>query len=585
MSEAVVEIKNRLAIENLVAEYVVLKKVGRNYKGLCPFHSEKTPSFIVSADKGIAYCFGCHKGGDIFNFLMEVENIDFSEALRILSEKTGVTLEKTSPKNFVKKDEKQVLIDIHVEAAKFFQEQLWQSEAGKMALDYVLKRGLSEKTIKRFVLGYAPDSFEETHQFLLKKKFTHQQILQAGLGQAKDTSLSKMYDRFRGRLMFPIWDGMGRVVGFGGRALSQGQEPKYLNSPETPIYQKNQLLYGFYQSKPAIKSARKAVVVEGYMDYLAAVQDGLENVVACSGTALTKRHLTMLKPYIDELILSFDMDNAGKEAAKRSFELTQEFEFVVKLLALPSGKDIADFVKDHSGDLVKLMDKIVLFTDFFYSDLIAKYDLNSLTEKRKALAEFAGFFNKLPSPVEKTEYVRRLSSDLGLPEIQIYDELKMRKLSADHPARQFSEEERKILNYQPEDLLSGLLVQFPKCFYEIKNDVSQDYFSEQLKSIYKHFLDNYNPSSTDQDAIFKDFPGLDEEIRSRVALLSLYAEEKYGSLPPEVIKKEMQDLVKKIQLDAVTKKRQNLQRKLKDAENSQNKEELEDVLLELSKLI
>lgn len=585
MSEAVAEIKNRLPIENLVAEYVVLKKVGRNYKGLCPFHSEKTPSFIVSTDKGIAYCFGCHKGGDLFNFLMEVESIDFNEALRILAEKTGVTIEKNPGKTFVRKDEKQILIDIHAEVAAFYQDNLLNTPEGKMVLEYILGRGLNEKTIKRFMLGFAPDSYDKTYQHLLKKKFTHQQILQAGLAQAKDTSMDKIYDRFRGRLMFPIWDSMGRIVGFGGRALSKEQEPKYLNSPETPIYQKNQLLYGFYQSKPAIKNSKKVIVVEGYMDYLAAVQEGLENVVAVSGTAMTKRHLTVLKPYIEEMVLSFDMDNAGKEAAKRSFELTQDFDFAVKLLALPSGKDIADFAKDHPGELLKLQEKIVLFTDFFYLDLLSKYDLSLLTERRKVLVEFAAFFHKLRGNVEKTEYVRRLSQDLGMSELQIYDELKMRNLSASHPARQMAANEYKNIVYAPEELLIGLVVQFPKCFFETKISLEQDNFSDLVKSIYKLFLDNYNPHSTDQDAVFKDFPGLDEQVKSRVNLLSLYAEEKYGSLPPEIIKKEIIDLVKKIQLDAVNKKRQVLQRQLKDAEIAKDKKGMENALIQLSKLI
>lgn len=385
--------------------------------------------------------------------------------------------------------------------------------------------------------------------------------------------------------MFPIWDSMGRIVGFGGRALSKEQEPKYLNSPETPIYQKNQLLYGFYQSKPAIKNSKKVIVVEGYMDYLAAVQEGLENVVAVSGTAMTKRHLTVLKPYIEEMVLSFDMDNAGKEAAKRSFELTQDFDFAVKLLALPSGKDIADFAKDHPGELLKLQEKIVLFTDFFYLDLLSKYDLSLLTERRKVLVEFAAFFHKLRGNVEKTEYVRRLSQDLGMSELQIYDELKMRNLSASHPARQMAANEYKNIVYAPEELLIGLVVQFPKCFFETKISLEQDNFSDLVKSIYKLFLDNYNPHSTDQDAVFKDFPGLDEQVKSRVNLLSLYAEEKYGSLPPEIIKKEIIDLVKKIQLDAVNKKRQVLQRQLKDAEIAKDKKGMENALIQLSKLI
>jgi DNA primase len=582
MSEAVDEIKVRLPIENLVAEYVVLKRIGKSLKGLCPFHSEKTPSFIVSPDKGIAYCFGCHKGGDIFRFLMEVENIDFAEALKLLAEKTGVELEKSSSKNFVKKDEKTVLIDIHDLSADFFAELLWQEE-GREALSYLHGRGLTNEMLKQFRLGYAPDDFERTHQFLLKKGFNASQILQSGMALAKDTSMLRIYDRFRGRIMFPVMDGMGRVVGFGGRALRADQEPKYLNSPETPIYQKNQLLYGFYNSKSAIKSSKQAVVVEGYMDYLMAFQDGLKNVVAVNGTALTKRHLTQLKPYIEELVFSFDMDNAGKEAARRSFELTQEFEFLVKILILPSGKDIADYVKEKPGQLNGLMTTIQLFADYFYEDLFRRFDKNILADKRKILAEFSVLISKIKSSVERDGYVRRLASDLNVPEVQIYDEMNVMKFSKNHPAKQALQEVKKI-QYQPEELLIGLLLNYPKYFFETKIDLSQGYFTEKVNTIYNQFLSNYNPQGIDQTAVLATLTGLDEELRSQASLMSLYVEEKYGDIPEDLIGKEVQDLVAKIQHQNMATMRQKLQRQLKEAEATNNQQEMERVLIELSNL-
>lgn len=582
MSDAVNEIKARLPIENLVAEYVVLKRIGKSLKGLCPFHSEKTPSFIVSPDKGIAYCFGCQKGGDIFRFLMEVENIDFPEALKILSEKTGVALEKESSKNFVRKSEKDVLLDIHQEATKFYESELY-SKRGKPALDYLLKRGLTEEMIKQFRLGFAPDDFEITHQLLLKKNFTHEKILQSGLAVAKDTSMSRVYDRFRGRIMFPVTDSLGRVVGFGGRALAAEQQPKYLNSPETPIYQKNQLLYGFYNSKQAIKVCKQVVIVEGYMDYLMAFQDGLKNVVAVNGTALTKRHLTQLKPYIEELVFSFDMDNAGKEAARRSFELTQEFEFMVKVLVLPSGKDIADFVKEKPGDLKGLLAKIQLFADHYYQELFTRFDKNSPSEKRKILAEFAMLMSKIKSSVERDGYVCKLAADLAVPEVQIYDELNIMKFSHSHPAKQALESE-KAHQYSPEEVLLGLLLNFPKSFHTIKDKLLQDDFPETLKAIYIRFLSNYNPQGTDQEAVLAILSGLDGEHKPQASLMSLFVEEKYGDLPPEMIEKEILDLIAKIKNQTMTGVRQRLHSKLKEAEASQDQQEMQKILIELSNL-
>lgn len=582
MSDVVNEIKARLPIENLVAEYVVLKRIGKSLKGLCPFHSEKTPSFIVSPDKGIAYCFGCQKGGDIFRFLMEVENIDFSEAIKILSEKTGVALEKESGKNFVRKGEKDVLMDIHEDSAAFYESELI-SERGKVALDYLYQRGLTDASIKQFRLGFAPDDFEMTHQMLLKKGYKHAQILQSGMAIAKDTSMSRVYDRFRGRIMFPVRDSLGRVVGFGGRALSAEQQPKYLNSPETPIYQKNQLLYGFYHSKQTIKVTKQVVIVEGYMDYLMAFQDGLKNVVAVNGTALTKRHLTQLKPYIEDLVFSFDMDNAGKEAARRSFELTQDFEFMVKVLVLPSGKDIADFVKEKPGELKGLLSKIQLFADHYYQELFTRFDKNSPSEKRKILAEFAMLMSKIKSSVERDGYVCKLAADLSVPEVQIYDELNIMKFSHNHPAKQALESE-KTYQYSPEEIILGLLLNFPKCFFVIKDKISQDDFPETIKAIYNRFLSNYNPQGTDQEAVLAILSGLEGELKPQASLMSLFVEEKYGDLPPEIIEKEIVGLIAKIRNKTITGVRQRLHQKLKEAETNQDQKEMQKILIELSDL-
>ncbi len=582
MSEAINEIKTRLPIENLVAEYVVLKRVGKSLKGLCPFHSEKTPSFIVSPDKGIAYCFGCHKGGDVFRFLMEVENIDFSEALKLLADKSGVVLEKQSSKSFVKRGEREVLLEIHEKTTSFYQEKLMGS-GGVNALQYFHSRGINDDTIKRFRLGFAPDDFAETHQYLLKSGYTHAQILQSGLALAKDTSMNRIYDRFRGRVMFPVRDSMGRVVGFGGRALLPDQQPKYLNSPETPIYQKNQLLYGFYEAKKTIKAAKQAIIVEGYMDYLMAFQDGVKNVVAVNGTALSNRHLTQLKPYIEELVFSFDMDNAGREASRRSFELTQDFDFLVKGLVLTSGKDIADFVKEKPGELNGLLSGIKLFSDYYYEELFTRFDKNSLSDQRKILAEFAILVSRIKSSVERDSYVRKLAADLNVPEVQVYDEMNIMKFSKSHPAKQ-ALEQNKPAQYSVENILVGLMLNYPKCFYDMKESISQELLPEKAKTIYNQLLSNYTPQGTDQDAVSAMLASLEEELKSEVSLMSLYVEEKYGELQEVSIKKEVEDLLMKLRNQRIVDWRQDLHKQLKDAESSGDQEKLKNILLELSNI-
>lgn len=584
MNDVVSEIKSRLSIENLVAEYISLKRIGKSLKGLCPFHSEKTPSFIVSPDKGIAYCFGCHKGGDIFNFLMEVENIEFGEAIRLLAEKTGVEIQNTSRKEFVKKGEKEVLMDIHEEVAKFYEKELW-SERGKEVLSYLQdKRGLNEDIIKQFRLGFAPDSYEETHQYLLKKGFKKSQILQAGLAMAKDTSLNNIYDRFRNRIIFPVSDSLGRIVGFGGRALQDDQQPKYLNSPETLIYHKNQLLYGFSQSKSHIKIFKQAIIVEGYLDFLMAFQDGIKNVIAVNGTALTNRHLLLLKPYIEELVLSFDMDNAGKEAGRRSYELTQEFNFIVKILTLPKGKDIADFVKDNKGKLKDLVGKIQLYADFYYADLFKRFDKESFKGKREILREFIIFINKIKSSIEKDSYIRKLAADLGVSETKIYDEIKINKLSDQHPAKQLEDISNKIEQYNAEDILIGLILNYPKYVYEIKDKISQADFSENLKTIYIRFLSIYNHSGINQNAILAILSDLDDKLKSHAKLMSLYVEERYKDLPEDLIVKEIIELIAKLKTQNINTHKRDLYRKLKEAESGNDKAQIETILIELNNL-
>ena len=238
MNNAIDEIKAKLSIEELVGQYVQLKKVGRSLKGLCPFHQEKTPSFIVSPDKGIAYCFGCNKGGDVFRFIQEVEGVDFNDALKILAERTGVKLEEYKVEKAVPKGQKELLMEIYEKVAGFYEKKLWDSAEGKKVLEYLHKRGLNDESIKLFRLGFAPDSFDETYTWLLRNGFDKRELVMSGMAMTKETTLEKIYDRFRGRLMFPIFDSLGRVVAFGGRALIKDQEPKYLNSSESAVYHK-----------------------------------------------------------------------------------------------------------------------------------------------------------------------------------------------------------------------------------------------------------------------------------------------------------------------------------------------------------
>lgn len=585
MNSAVDEIKDKLQIEDLVSQYVQLKKVGRSLKGLCPFHSEKTPSFVVSPERGIAYCFGCNKGGDIFKFVQEVENVDFVDALKILAERTGVKLESYKQETRVSSDQKEQLIQLHDLAVQFYQDQLWQTDDGAKVLQYLHARGLTDESIKLFKVGFAPDSYEKTFTYLLNKGFTRNMLVSAGLAMTKETTVEKIYDKFRGRLMFPITDSLGRVVGFGGRALSKEQEPKYLNSPETVIYHKSNVLYGFSYSKVAIKQTEEAMIVEGYMDLIASFQAGVKNVVATSGTALTLKQLRLLKPFVKTVCLAFDMDLAGQEAVKRAYELAQEFDFAIRVLVLPEGKDAAEYVKLPGADLVKVLKSSPTFGDYFYKKLLDSYGTADMSAKKRILQDFLPFFNDLKSNVEKDGYVRRLATDLDLKEVQIYDEIRNFKLPAFHPARSHGAldlADVKQKKYSAAELLLGFMLESPRVAKILSPILLEAFFPDPLKPIYKVLADQYNVQGVESGSKISVL--LPEDLKQEAALLSLYVNEKYGELSEEAIESEMKNLVDSLGKNIFSAKTRDLQKQIMEAEKSGDKSLLEKLLGDLNLL-
>ncbi len=586
MVDAVQEIKAKLSIEDVVRQYVQLKKAGRSLKGLCPFHAEKSPSFVVSPERGIAYCFGCHKGGDIFAFIQEIESVDFVDALKLLAERTGIELQQHEAKRSVPKDEKDQLLHVHDIVARFYQKHLWETDDGKKVLDYLHKRGLTDETIQKFQVGFAPDSYEATHTMLLKEGFSKKMLVSSGLALTQETTVDKIYDRFRGRLMFPITDHMGRIVAFGGRALKKDQEPKYLNSPETAIYHKSNVLYGFSYAKPAIKEKQAVILVEGYMDMIASFQSGLTNAVSTSGTALTLQQLRHVQPFVNTIYLAFDMDNAGQEAAKRAFDLTQEFEFTVKVITLPEGKDIAEYAQAHAGDVPQVVANAVTYGDHYYHKLLNTYGAGDIMNKRKILQEFYPFLGSLKSSIQKDEYVRRFAHDLHLNEKQIYDEMKNFKLPLSHPARRYSGLDTPVQpkgkKFSADSLLMGFLIEFPRIAQLFKDRLTDGYFSDELKPIYKVFSDQYNGQGVQE---VKDFlASLPHEQAEKASLLSLYIHEIYGEVGEEAAEHEIKVLIDNIVKTITGNKRNELQTLIEEAEKEGRKDDYLRLLQELHDL-
>ncbi|MFZ3031489.1 MAG: DNA primase, partial [Candidatus Moraniibacteriota bacterium] len=393
------EIKARLNIVELIGTYVRLEKSGTHYKACCPFHQERSPSFMVNEEKNMWHCFGCGKGGDAFAFVMEIEGLDFREALTLLAEKAGVELPKYRAEESGQKENKERLFTLLELATKFYEKQLWDGAGKEKILAYLRGRGLSDESIRKFRLGYAPDGWRHQLEFFTKKGFTMAELEQTGLlikkesAAPRDTAhtVSGGYDRFRDRIMFPIFDIFGHIIGYSARVAPGGDESqaKYINTPETPIYHKSRALYGLFHAKQAMKQVGMTVIVEGNMDVIAMHQAGIEHTVAVSGTALTDEQLNLMKRYGKEVRLFFDMDGAGQKAARKSAELALEKELAVSIVSLPFGKDAADMGKDDPEKLREVVAQAVPALQYFLTTSIAKNDVATPTGKRQVVDEYA----------------------------------------------------------------------------------------------------------------------------------------------------------------------------------------------------
>lgn len=585
MAEAIQDIKDRILIEDLVSQYVQLKKVGKNLKGLCPFHNEKTPSFIVNPERQIAYCFGCHKGGDIFRFTQEIEGIDFKAALSLLAEKAGVKLETYTSQPSLNHDHRDQLLDLYEKTTVFYQHQLYQTPQGKKALEYLYGRGLTPESIEKFRLGLAPDSYEETHRFLLQQGFSKKNLVEGGLALTQETTVDKIYDRFRGRLIFPIVNNTGNVVAFGARALTKDQEPKYLNSPETSLYHKSHTLYALFQAKPAIKHHQKVLIVEGYMDVIAAFQAGVEYVVASCGTALTPQQIRVLKPFTSTLLLAFDNDRAGQEAAQRAFEISQDMDMTTKVITIKDAKDIAELTLEKHQSLESFIDQANFYIEYRYQQLFKQNTVLDATTKRRLVNEMAPLLQRLKSSIERDEYIRRMAFDLELREVQIYDELKRIRPSQTVSPRSNSStpsQKPRVFLKDPCEVLLGLFIEHPTLLSNYKNQLQEDFFSDNWKTLYNAIIDKYNNSalSSRVDLIAL----LPFELQESAALLSFSVAEKYGEMDESLLQKEIDILMVKLSNLQRTHQRKGLLKKLWQYEKEGNTEESKKILQILATL-
>lgn len=458
--DPVTEIKARLPIEELVQRYCQLKKAGRGYRALCPFHQDKHPSLIVSPDKGIAYCFACQSGGDIFSFYQKIEGVDFPQALRDLAERTGVTLAESLPR--AKQDEKERARACLEAASQYYQEQLRSAEHVK---EYLQRRRVGEDEVKAFDIGYAPDSFGKTYEALLKMGYSRSEILAAGLGVQRELREERIGDRFHNRVMFPIADGQGRIVGFGGRALGDDGSTslttgpaKYMNSPDGVLYRKSSVLYGLHLAKEAIRTEGHVVIVEGYFDLLACRRVGGANTVASCGTALTDEHAHILRRLTDCVVLCLDQDRAGREAAERAFCLLTQEGLQVRVVLLPK-KDPADMALENGQELAALLRaKGEPYMHCVYQE-IQGGDSHDPQVRRRSLQRVLRLLLSIPSVVERLQELRDAAKVLGTTPGALEQDLRAVQRSDRVPTQ--GQEQPRAKQFTSIEVTLGLLLLYP----------------------------------------------------------------------------------------------------------------------------
>jgi DNA primase len=411
--EKIIEIRDRASIVEVISDYVTLRRVGRNFTGLCPFHAEKSPSFTVSEEKGIFHCFGCRAGGSVFQFLMQYDHLTFPEAVERVAGRYGIAIEREKGAKNREAGERESLYRINERVAANYHKILFSHPSGRRALDYLKSRKVNEELARRFVVGYAPPAGSGLLDLLRKEQLSVKDALRLGLiGQRAG---QQFHEKFFSRLMFPIMNAGGQILGFGGRVLDGGL-PKYLNSSETPLFRKGSTLYGLYQAKEGIRRADRVVVVEGYLDVMALHQFGIFSAVATLGTALTPDHVRLLGRYTQNIVALFDGDEAGRKAAARSFEIFVETGLLGRAAFLPAGEDPDTFVHGHGPEaLEKIIDRAVPLADYYFSWLKQRYGM-SLEGKSQIAGEVSRLLAKLSHPFEVDLLVQRAVDTLGIRE-------------------------------------------------------------------------------------------------------------------------------------------------------------------------
>jgi DNA primase len=510
--EKIAEVRERAGIVEVISDYISLKKSGANFQGLCPFHGEKTPSFNVNPSRGIFHCFGCGVGGNAVTFVMKMEGISFPEAVKLLAKRVGVEIEDRppTPSELKRKDEREQQLGIIAAAAGYYSKILKDDPAGDAGRRYLSVRGVEGEVISSYRLGYASDSWDGLAAFLKRKGVSPDQVEKLGL--IKKKSGGGYFDLFRNRLIFTIANVHGQPIGFGGRVLDDSL-PKYINSPESPVYLKSEVLFGIDLARQSMREQRAAIIVEGYFDHLALFRRGITNVVATCGTALTKGHLQVLRRYADRMYLLFDGDSAGKKATFRAMELLLSDQVPCYVIELPAGDDPDSYLEKHSvGEFEERLNRALPALDYYLRDLVAQEDIGTVAGKKAVVDQFRPFLQKLADPVERDLYLRELARLLAVDVRTLGAGLSQHRpeVAASAPARSAAGTAESIV---------ALLFRYPEITAEYNNSGVAGLLPPVLRELAaKVVAAAENGEPVDADAVLGQAAERDE-LRSLAALL------------------------------------------------------------------
>lgn len=569
--QVIQEIKDKLNIVEVIGGYIQMKKAGVNFKALCPFHNEKTPSMQISPQKQIWHCFGCGEGGDVISFIQKFENLDFKEALKLAATRAGVELPQYRPMDLKQEDEKELLFRINDFAARFYHQILINDARGKEALKYIQSRGLLPETVKKWQIGFAPMDFHILESALKQKNISPMDMVKAGV--AAKNERGQIYDRFRGRVTFPIFNHFGKIAGFSARILpllDDNKSGKYINTPQTVIYNKSQVLFGLNFAKSEIRKKDECIIVEGQMDCVSAHQAGITNVVASSGTALTEDQLNLVGRLTKNLKFCFDADTAGLLATRRAIDLYLGKDFTIKIIDLEEAKDPDELIRKNKTKFIKLIENARLFLDYYLEKAFLNFQNQSVERKKTAAKDVLPLLKSLIDPIEREHYIRVVADKLNVEEKVIREKL----LSIKTLQQPLKAEDIKFVQakkfIQEKEVFGGMLM-YPEFFKKVATEGSLEDFEDN--NIKQALVLAFSGQEIDRESIL---------AKEAVFMVELLLEEHKGN--QEVLKKQLFKSFFNLRLKAVKKRLENLQLEIKRIEKADEKYKLKELNQEFAKL-